>query len=270
LELKIRENYVILSHDIDNQIFIKEQFVSLLNISKALEVPTSWFIIPFSRKYDFNSQLFQNLRKQDREMGIHGFSHDGFLDKIGPEKVEKRIIKAKMKFKNLPIDNLIFRSPYMLRSKEILQILQNNGFFLDSSFPDKNTLKLTKEKPGIEFNRPFYPPFIKNKFLNTSSNLIEVPSTYPQDVQLINDFKVDKEEIIKYWKYKFKFIKDYRGVFVFHGHPIYLLNYMDLYRDLILFLKKQNAKFTSFTDLGQKYKKNISEAINCKDLFFNF
>jgi len=263
-----KETPIILSHDIDT-IFCQDKGINyLLQILDKYNIPATWFFVPFCRDYKLDSSIIDDLLSKEMELGLHGHSHDGLLDKIPTSQIIQRLKESRNRMSDFGINISVFRSPFMFRSRKIMKSLRETGFKTDSSYPDKNTLSLTKKQKGVEYNRPFI-PLIDNEINLNKPLLVEIPSCYPQDVQIFEDFNIQNNDAFQYWKYKFDFVKDFRGVFIFHGHPRYLVDHSELYEKLIRYLRDQNTIFTSFCNVRELFLKRFFDDTLLNKISFN-
>jgi peptidoglycan/xylan/chitin deacetylase (PgdA/CDA1 family) len=249
---------VILSHDIDSKRSYEKGIHILSEVLRQRKIVGSWFFVPKSNRYNLEKSICKELSDDMHEIGIHGYNHDGMLHRISLKSMKDRINKSLQVFRSFNINTTLFRSPFMFRSETLKKVLADEGFTIDSSYPDKDTLGLTRPLPGVEFNRPFFSMSKDNHGNILMSDLLEMPSSYPQDTQIISDYALSKDEVFSYWKNKFDFVSDFGGVFIFHGHPARLANDIEIYEDLISYFQKNKAEITTFGKIYQEYKKNLN------------
>jgi peptidoglycan/xylan/chitin deacetylase (PgdA/CDA1 family) len=203
----------------------------LREIERDLQVSATGFMIPFGHEYKPKVKEIRDLANEDFEIALHGYSHDGLLLRQGREPFERKISKALSFFKNAEIDIFGFRSPWVWRNEFLLESLCRLGFQYDSSYPDKDTLALTHPLRGLLYNRPITRNIYTGDQL--TREIIQIPISYPQDVQILEDYHLSDEEAFNYLKTKIDFIKDFEGIFVFHTHPIHLLKRGEFFKKVI-------------------------------------
>ncbi len=236
----------IISHDVDLNYCQTKGVDILFDIEKKNHVSSTWFFTPHHKDFPLNCKRVKYLFNNGFEIGVHGYTHDGLLDKISPDKRKKRLKFALKELSACKIETFGFRSPWMLRTNDLWQLIDNIGYIYDSSYPDKDTLSLTG-LPGVNFNRPFH-PIINVQNCWRQLNLIEFPVSYPQDVQILEDYNLEDSEAFAYWKTKIDFIKDFHGFFIWHTHPIQINSRLKLFQKTIDYLKREKFFFSSFKD----------------------
>ena len=248
----------VLTHDIDIDFCQTEGFLATNSLEIDEGVDSTWFFVPESNVYTLNKKTIQELVSQGNEIGLHGLTHSGSLDLRNPEILRRQIRKGRSLLNELGSEVVSFRSPFMLRSPVLLSVLAQEGFVVDSSYPDIDTLGLTGGLPGVRYNRPFRPIIMKPNATPFILNLWEIPSSTPQDVQLFEDLGLDDDQVTEIWKYKADFCKDYGGVFVHHSHPWFIAKRPEPYVQVIKHLKKQGAEICQMREIGEKRKRAIS------------
>ena len=230
----------LITHDIDTN-YCQKALRSLVEIEKKHDTTSLVFFTPRSYEYTPDWAYIKELDAEGFGVGIHGYRHDGLLTGLEKGELKSRLKAALDEFLAHGIRVKAFRSPWMLRNDEMLQALDELGFSFDLSYPDRDRLALTYPLGGVSFNRP-YRPIISG---TRDSSLIEIPSSYPQDVQILEDYGLDDDEAFLYWKKKIDFVKAFRGVFVLHTHPIHLAKRPRLFESIIRYLKSEG--FSSMT-----------------------
>lgn len=251
-EIKEEKRLFAVTHDIDTCKCYNDGISYIREIEKSLNIPTTVFIVPFGQEYDPDLNLLADLSGEDFEIGLHGFSHDGHLLREGPIIFEKKIKKALNFLKNGGIEIFGYRNPYLMRSEFLLESLSKLRFQYDSSSPDIDTLPLTRPYIGLHYNKPITRTIaIKN---NITRRILQIPSSYPQDVQILDDYNLNDKEAFNYFKVKIDFIKDFDGLFIFHTHPIYLINREGFFKGVIEYAKSKNFLPLLMKEIASKYQ----------------
>ena len=182
---------------------------------------------------------------------MHGYSHDGLILKEGQESLEKKLQKALNFFQTNEIENFGYRSPWAQRNNFLLESLGKFDFHYDSSSPDQDTLALTRPLVGLHYNRPI----IKKIGIEggDSHKIVQIPISYPQDVQILEDYHLDDEEAFSYMKYKIDFIKDFEGFFIFHTHPIHVYNRIEFFEKVIEYTRSMNYKPVMMKEISSQF-----------------
>ena len=248
----------VLSHDIDIDFCQTKGYLATSSIESEEGVKSTWFFVPKSKRYKVNETTIKELISQGNEIGLHGLAHLGTLNLSNPEILRTQIREGRSLLGALGAKVESFRSPFMLRSPTLLKVLDAEGFTADSSYPDVDTLGLTSGLPGVHYNRPFRPILMDSHSKSTVLNLWEIPSSTPQDVQVIEDLNLDDDQVVEIWKYKSDFCKDYRGVFVHHSHPWFIANRPEPYTQIIRHLKKQGANILQMREISEMKNQSIS------------
>jgi len=129
--------------------------------------------------------------------------------------------------------------------------IMQQGFKVDSSFPDVDTISMSRQRKGLSYNKPFRPRILKGNSLGDPLPLWEVPVSGPQDVHLIEDLKVSKEQLIQVWKCKADFCRDFNGVFVLHTHPLHIFKRIETYEQFLRFLQKDGFQINTLETLSE-------------------
>ena len=67
--------------------------------------------------------------------------------------------------------------------------------------------------------------------------------------KLIEDLNVGGRDLLRVWKYKAEFCKDFGGVLVHHTHPVHLAGRLECYKEFIGFLKRMGFRVIRLRDL---------------------
>ncbi|MFX1579453.1 MAG: hypothetical protein ACFFBJ_07360 [Promethearchaeota archaeon] len=252
----------VLSHDIDIDFCQTEGYSVTSSIEADESVRSTWFFVPKSKRYKLNKTTIEELISQENEIGLHGLTHSGTLNLRNLTVLRSQIREGRLMLDALGAEVESFRSPFMLRSPILLRALEEEGFTTDSSFPDIDTLGLTGGLPGVHFNRPFRPFLLGTNSKPYLLKLWEVPSSTPQDVQIIEDLNLDDTQVVDIWKYKAEFCKDYGGVFVHHSHPWFIANNPETYVQTIRHLKDIDADIVQMRQLSSQKNQAIAAILN--------
>ena len=206
---------VILTHDVEEETgfnFIPK----VLELEKELGFKSSWNIVPY--KYKIDRGIIDFINKNECEVGIHGYNHDGKL------YYSQKIFKERVPFINEAIKkyNAVgFRSPMVHRN---LKWLQRLDIKYDASCFDYDPFQPFPGGTGSIW------PFIAGKF-------VELPYTLPQDHTLF--YVLDKKDIL-IWVNKINWIVTNKGMILVLTHPDYLVDvdHFQMYKDLLLYLKE--------------------------------
>jgi peptidoglycan/xylan/chitin deacetylase (PgdA/CDA1 family) len=246
------EPYAFVTHDIDTEFCQTEGSEIVAGIEKDVGVRSTWFFVPKSVQYRLNRKSVSKLSDEEHEIGMHGYSHDGKLALENSQMLADQLRKGKTALESLVEEVVSFRSPWTLRSNTLLAALASQGFKVDSSFPDLDELGMTGGRRGVFYNRPFRPMYIAHGNLLETHQIWEVPITGPQDVQMIEDLALMDDDLLKVWKYKAEFCRDFGGAFVLHTHPIHIVKRLDCYSKILKYLTSSGFKTLRLADFNPK------------------
>jgi peptidoglycan/xylan/chitin deacetylase (PgdA/CDA1 family) len=252
----IGQPYAFVTHDIDTEFCQTEGSEIVASLERAADVHSTWFFVPRSIQYKLNRMSVSRLSDEGHEIGMHGYSHDGSLALNDPKRLVKQIKKGKSILESIVEEVVSFRSPWTLRSNNLLAALVSQGFKVDSSFPDRDQLGMTGDRKGIFYNRPFRPMHITYECSLEIFPIWEVPITGPQDVQMVEDLNLTDVDLLKVWKYKADFCRDFDGAFVLHTHPIHIVNRLDCYSKILKYLSSSGYRISRFADFNSINEKN--------------
>jgi len=257
IEKHHRHPFAVVTHDIDTEFCQTEgrEIVSSVENSEGLH--STWFFVPRSIQYSLNRRGVRSLIEEGHEVGMHGFAHDGKLALDNPTKLAKQLRKGKNILESTGAKVTSFRSPWALRSSLLLLTLASEGFKIDSSYPDVDTLGMTGGRKGLLYNRPFRPLIVRRDSLVKPLPLWEVPMTGPQDVQMIEDLKFTGSNLLKVWNHKAEFCKDFGGVFVLHTHPKDIVKHLDQYVEILRTLKRRGFRILKLDSLVPELLSNL-------------
>jgi len=254
-----RPPLAIVTHDIDTHFCQTEGREIVSSIDKDERVHATWFFVPRSVQYSLDRRGVRSLIEEGHEIGMHGYAHDGRLALGNPAKLSKQLCRGKSILESIGTKVVSFRSPWTLRSSQLLMSLASEGFKVDSSFPDVDTSGMTGERKGLSYNRPFRPMVAKVKSPVKLLPLWEVPMTGPQDVQMAEDLRLTGSDMLKVWNRKAEFCKDFKGVFVLHTHPCCIVKYLDYYVGILKSLKRGGFHLMRMDSLVQDFQSKLPD-----------
>ena len=85
--------------------------------------------------------------------------------------------------------------------------------------------------------------------------IIQIPISYPQDVQILEDYQLGDNDAFEYFKVKIDFIKDFEGVFIFHTHPVHIASRLNLFVEVIKYAKSMGFEPLTMDDISSKILK---------------
>jgi hypothetical protein len=241
-----------ITHDIDTHMCYNHGISYIRELERSMKLPATAFIVPFGHEYQPDLKFLEDLSGNDFEIAMHGYSHDGQLLRQGQVTFEKKINHALEYFKKANIKIYGYRNPYVMRNEFLLKALSKLDFLYDSSSPDIDTLTLTRPLIGLHYNRPIERKFTTGK--TTTNKIVQIPISYPQDVQILEDYDLSDNEAIKYFKTKIDFIKDFNGLFIFHTHPIYLFKREKFFKGVIRYAKENKFTPLLMKDIAMKFQ----------------
>ena len=248
------------THDIDTDFCQNEGREIIASVEHDLGIKASYFFVPRSVQYILNKHAIRTLIDEGHEIGMHGVTHDGKLALHDSAKLTQQIKTGKKILESTGAKVVSFRSPWILRSSLLPETLASEGFKVDSSFPDVDTISMSRQRKGLSYNRPFRPRIIKSNSLQDSLPIWEVPVSGPQDVHLIEDLKVTDEQLLQVWKSKAEFCRDFNGVFVLHTHPLHICKRIETYAEFLRYLQKEGFQINTLETLSEILNsKNCSE-----------
>lgn len=239
-----------ITHDIDTEFCQTKGSEIVAGVEKEVGVLSTWFFVPRSIQYKLNRRSVRHLSDEGHEIGMHGYAHDGTLALNDRKRLMAQIKRGKSDLESIVENVVSFRSPWTTRSNTLLDVLCSQGFNVDSSFPDRDQLGMTGSRQGVFYNRPFRPMYITNDRSLDRFPIWEVPITGPQDVQLIEDLALTGNDLLRIWKYKADFCRDFDGVFVHHTHPIHIVNHLQSYSKFLNYLSSSGYKISRLVDFN--------------------
>lgn len=198
--LQSKSPLLMLTHDVET----KYGFAWIERIAKIEEkfgFRSLWNIVP--KRYHINKNILYNLLKHDNEIGMHGIWHNGKEAFLSEKQLRDEFSNLKSFKEEFKING--YRSPAWLRTKKMYDVL-SDYFAYDLSCLD-NDLMCPAGNGGVGLGRPF----------RFKSGLVEFPCTLPFEYPLYLDFSA--ERLIKYWRPKIDFIKNFNGMLLVTTHP---------------------------------------------------
>jgi hypothetical protein len=111
---------------------------------------------------------------------------------------------------------------------------------------------------GVAYNRPYRPYSCDGNKEGAHHRIWEFPTTGPQDVQLIEDLRVDEDNLLRIWSYKAEFCKDFGGTFVLHTHPIHVVKRLGAYVEFIKVLNQKGFENLTMKEAVNKLECDLS------------
>jgi peptidoglycan/xylan/chitin deacetylase (PgdA/CDA1 family) len=209
---------MMITHDVDTTFGMKNGLHNLLNIEKKYGIKTTWNFIVDGKQYKLDHGVLQHLRFNGMEIAVHGLYHDGLLDKISFNERKDRILQAKQKLES-EIGEVVygFRAPWLLRTNDLWEILEETGYRYDMSFPDTDHLTLHRFGMGVASNMPYHPIIFDGDVKELK--MLELPLSSPQDIELFIEHEMSNEQAYKIWEEKMDWIYAHNGLISFLFHP---------------------------------------------------
>jgi peptidoglycan/xylan/chitin deacetylase (PgdA/CDA1 family) len=194
---------LVLTHDVDTAAG-QENCIKLKDLEQRLGFRSSFNFVP--ERYDVSAELFEDLRENGFEIGVHGLNHDGKLYNSRRIFLERA---AKINRYLKEWGAVGFRSPAMHHNLEWIHDL---NIEYDCSTFDTDPFEPQSDGVGTIF--PFY---IAGS--NGSGGYFELPYTLPQDFTV---FVLLKQKNIDIWKKKLDWIVENGGMALINTHPDYM------------------------------------------------
>ena len=196
----------VLTHDVEGPAGVAN-IERVRKVERAHGVVSSWNFV--AEDYDIPVGLFERLRAEGCEIGLHGIHHDRRL-----WRDEKTFERTLPKIHRYLADwqAVGWRSPVTYRNADWMPRL---GVLYDSSFPDTDPFE-----PQAGGCCSIFPYFI--------DDLVELPITLVQDHTM---WELLREPGIDLWLMKSAWIRDHHGLVNADVHPDYLIDpdRLDLY-----------------------------------------
>lgn len=227
---------MVVTHDADTRFGIEKGLRTLIEIEEEHGIRTTWNLIADGKQYKLSAEALQELRSKSMEVSAHGLCHDGMLDKVSQDERRARISEARRKLESMTGDEVRgFRAPWLLRTDDMWQALEDAGYLYDTSYPDTDHLTLTRSGMGVATNMPYH-PVVSDEAVR-ELRILELPLSAPQDVELFIERRMSNEEAYKIWTDKMDSIYARSGLvsFLFHSDKsgVSSSRRMDVYRRLL-------------------------------------
>ncbi len=189
---------VVLTHDVEGEQGIAN-IPAVRKVERRYGFVSCWNFV--AEWYPIPSGLFDRLRDEGCEIGLHGVRHDGalFRDRASFETELPQIHRYLAEWGAEG-----FRSPATLRNADWMPEL---GCLYDSSFPDTDPFE--PQPGGCCSILPFF-----------IGPVVELPITLVQDHTL---FEILRRRSIELWTEKTDWIIEHRGLVNLDVHPDYLM-----------------------------------------------
>jgi len=245
---KNKQFAVAVTHDCDTKSSFKN-IRKIRDIEKKYGIISCWNIL--SNKYEIDKNMLKWLKKENCEIGLHGYNHDNKLPFLEKDKIIKRIDSASNLIQEFGIKG--FRSPSLLRNKKFLELL-SNYFLYDSSTCDTDILSPVAVRSGTCTVFPF--------FIN---KMVEIPITMPQDYRLIRLNKTENQ-IFEIWRNKIDFLRQVNGIVVLLTHPDSHIfgndKYLNVYEKILKYLTSfEDGWFTLPCEIGKWWNERDKASI---------
>ncbi len=220
---------VFLTHDIDTSECYKN-WDSMLNIEDEFGY-TSVSHILTNGPYDLDKRFISSVRSRNHEIGLHGDTHDMAIGYRNVSSLQQRFIAC---FDAFQEPFRFFRAPALSATDELLQLLREYGFLVDSSMT-------TRYHYGV--GSPLSIPYKYPK-----SSLLIAPITI-QDDALLRGVPKNNINIYDYLLELLNFVSQEAGLFVINTHPVYYSSFSDAYRKLLSYLSQSNIHVLRPSDI---------------------
>ena len=193
----------VLTHDVESAMG-RRRVGDLADLETRLGFRSSFNFV--ARGYDIDSRIFEYLRRNGFEIGVHGVYHDGKMFNSYKKFQERaRIVNQCL----AEWGGVGFRAPSMQRNLDWISSLDIE---YDLSTFDTDPFEPQSDGAGTIF------PFWVN---GTSGNhgFVELPYTLPQDFTAFILMKLQSSDL---WKRKLDWIAEKGGMVLINTHPDYM------------------------------------------------
>ncbi|QCI66058.1 polysaccharide deacetylase family protein [Phreatobacter stygius] len=202
----------------------------LLDLFERQAIPVTWFTTGDTAR--LHPQSVEAIVKAGHELGCHGISHQRF-DWMSRESAAHEIVESTRRLREFaPVTS--FRAPYLRFPGHYLDLLEAEGFALDSS-----QAKYKRDVPGVENAR----------------NLVRVPASITSSAlripKIIREFFLGRlADPVVLFVHPWEFVDFTRTTLRYDcrfrtGQPA-----LDALGSVIGFFKARGAEFTTMRDLG--------------------
>lgn len=189
-------------HDVDTE-GMHEHIRDLVELEKKRSVKSCFY---FTNKIDYKKEMLEYLKKQKFEFGSHGHKHDGKLLDVSDDEMQDRL---RLSLEKLGKVNG-FRSPFNMCNESLIKALKKVGFKYDGSM----------ENSRIKGSALYPRNGCCSLFPYDFNGIVEIQSTMPPD-SVMSYGHYSKEECLKVWKEKLKYIESVNGMCVMQIHPLH-------------------------------------------------
>ena len=230
---------MVITHDVDKE--LKDEYLKIIEIEKKYNIRTTWNFIA-KGPYKLNPEVLKNLISEGFEVGCHGLYHDRLFNSVSREEREMRVTESKKIIESATGEEVLgFRTPILDRTSDLWELLEDNGYLYDSSYPDIDHLTASRYGMGVSTNMP-YNAIIERDGMFEESRLIELPVTAPQDVDVLIDRELSEEEALEVYKKKGDEIISKEGlvVYIFHPHILRDEKRLRMYNSLLNYFSRRD------------------------------
>ena len=207
---------MVMSHDVDKE--PAEEVGRLIEIEGRAGIRSTWNFVAAGPEYPLDGGLLRQITGEGCEVGCHGLNHDRLFGSIGGEERRARLAEAKRLLETaLGREVSGFRAPLLDRTDDLWVLLEETGYSYDSTYPDVDHLSLTRFGMGVSTSVPYRPVVEDGGWREL--NLVELPVSAPQDVELLVDRGFSDEEALALWLKKGDDVAARGGLMVYLTHP---------------------------------------------------
>lgn len=209
-----------ITHDIDTIEDYEDGLITLLKIEEKNNIIATWNFVAQSSEYKLQPELLSYLVSKNHEVACHGLYHDIPCDKINRKEIEQRMVKAKTIIENNLNNYKVngFRSPGLIRTNNLLLLIEKSNFKYDMSYPDTDHYTLSRYGMGVSSHIPYLPILkINNEYKELK--VLELPLAALQEANLFIDHKLNEKDAMGVWIKKGESIIRDGGLVIFLFHP---------------------------------------------------
>ena len=211
---------LVLTHDVETQQGVNHMD-QVIEVERECGVRSSWNFVP--KDYYVDPQIFERLRTDGFEIGVHGLYHNGKLFQ-SREMFLRQVVEINRYIHQWGAAG--FRSPSLLRNLD--WISESIDIDYDTSCPASEWYGAQPGGCGTVF------PFMKNR-------LVELPITLQQDHTLLEVLDFSPEKMVEHWLATIQKIKQVHGMILLNSHPDYLVDHKRLqaYRNFLTIITQE-------------------------------
>ena len=148
-------------------------------------------------------QFFQTIQTMGAELNIHGYDHIDFLS-LSREEANKQFVRALEAFDSAGIRAQGFRCPYLSYSQALIDALPDRMKYSSNEAIVWDVLSHTDQPSTAVFGtlQEFYRAKPCTEAVSTpriTGAIVELPIGIPDDLQMFDGLKMDKEAIGQAW-----------------------------------------------------------------------